>query len=215
MEGNGTLSSCHSEESSFLDLPCVLTAESFLRNPSPGRNDEIPHSEEAFVSPASTVFDTDSNSIVFSEHNTGVDATLWPGPCETTQPMTDESQPRELPLSWKYEEPSIEKSLEVFYGTCCQKKPSGGSPAYEAASQSVSAKIADLTDQEGMAYALKSLQIAQMVLNRDADKILPQHFSSTCFSTSTKTSISLEETKQMPGLSDEILQFILKGNLTK
>ncbi|XP_062981372.1 shieldin complex subunit 1 isoform X2 [Elgaria multicarinata webbii] len=219
MEESGTASTCPSEESSLLDLPCLITAENFLLNPSTGRDDEIHHFQSAFVSSASTASDTDPDSTVFTGHDAGADVTSWPRLCGRTQPSncvnTELFPPSELPLSCVSEELTIRKSLDTFYGTCCQKKPFGGSPAYEAASQCVCAKITDLADKEGMEYALKSLRIAQMVLNRDGNKVFPQHTSSACFSTPTNADVSSEERKQMPGLSDDILQFILKQNLAK
>nr|XP_020649300.1 uncharacterized protein C20orf196 homolog [Pogona vitticeps] len=223
MEGSGTASSHQSEESSLLDIPCLLNAESFGLNLNPGMNDEALSSADAFVSPASTAGNTDPSSIDFKGNASGADITLCPQPCEKTDLVncvnTEPFLP-ELPLSWTYEqkdegESTLKKSLDTFYGTCCQKKPHGGSPEYEAASQCVSVKMAELADKGGMNYALKSLRIAQMVLNRDGTKVLPQHSRNTCFSTPPKVSLCLEPKRQVPGLSDDILQLIMNQNAMK
>ncbi|XP_061478477.1 shieldin complex subunit 1 isoform X2 [Rhineura floridana] len=175
-------------------------------------------------SPSKRVSSVDPDNTAFSGHSVGANVSLWPGHYERADPSncmcSELFQPSECPLSWTCEqkdkgEVSIRKSLDKFYGACCQKKSSGGSPAYEVASQCLSVKIADLADKEGMKYAQKSLQIAQMVLNQDENQVFPQHSSSTCFSIPTKASVTLEEGKQMPGLSDDVLRFILKQNVTK
>nr|XP_034966019.1 shieldin complex subunit 1 [Zootoca vivipara]XP_034966020.1 shieldin complex subunit 1 [Zootoca vivipara]XP_034966021.1 shieldin complex subunit 1 [Zootoca vivipara] len=224
MEGSEAASSCQSGESSLLDIPCTISAESFLLNPRTGRSDEILRSAGTYVSPASTEVDTDPNNDVFIAHTVGTSVAWRPRQCEKAEPKNcvdgELPQPSQLPLSWTCEQteeggPSIRQSLDRFYGTCCQKKLFGGSPAYEAASQCLSVKIAELAGKEGMTYAQKSLQMAQMVLNRDENKVFPQRSSSTCFSIPTETRVSLEERKQMPGLSNDILQFILKQNITK
>ncbi|XP_016851298.2 shieldin complex subunit 1 isoform X1 [Anolis carolinensis] len=224
MEESRATSSCQSEESSLLDIPCVVTAEDFALISSPGRKGEIPSSVDEFVSLTSTSIDTEPNSTDFMEYTTGGGVTLWPRSCvkaESTNCVNSEQfHNSELPLSWAYEqknegETAIRKSLEMFYGTCCQRMPFGGSPAFEAASQSVSTKIAELAGKEGTEYTLKSLRVAQMVLNREREKMFPQHSSDACFSTATKAGFGLEEAKDVPGLSDDILQFILKQKTTK
>nr|XP_060642104.1 shieldin complex subunit 1 [Anolis sagrei ordinatus]XP_060642112.1 shieldin complex subunit 1 [Anolis sagrei ordinatus] len=224
MEESRALSSCQSEESSSLDIPCVVTAEDFALISSPGRKDEILSNVGEFVSSTSTSIDTEPNSTDFMEYTAGGGVTLWPRYCmkaaATNCVNSEQFHNSELPLSWTYEqkgeeEAAIRKSLDTFYGTCCQRTPFGGSPAFEAASQSVSTKITDLAGKEGTEYMLKSLRVAQMVLNREREKMFPQHSSDTCFSTATKAGLGLEEAKDVPGLSDDILQFILKQRTTK
>ncbi|XP_053140801.1 shieldin complex subunit 1 isoform X2 [Hemicordylus capensis] len=222
MEGSETPLSYQSEESSMLDIPCALRAEDFLLNPGTGRDDELFNSGVAFVSPASTVVDADPDHAIFAEHTTGADVNLWPRLCEKTNNCvnTEPFQPNEHPFAWTSEqkdegETTIRQSLDTFYETCCQKKTFGGSPVYEAASQCLCVKLAELANKDGTKYALKSLQMAQMVLNRDEKKIFSQPSSNTCFSVPTKPGVKLEEGKQTPGLSDDILQLILKQNATK
>ncbi|KAJ7341550.1 hypothetical protein JRQ81_005786 [Phrynocephalus forsythii] len=164
------------------------------------------------------------SSIDLTGNTSGADITLCPTTCEKIDPVngvsTEPFPPGEGPSSWTYEqrdegEPTIRKSLDRFYGTCCQKKPRGGSPEYEAASQCISVKMAELAAKEGMNYALKSLQVAQMVLNQDGSKVLPQHASDVRFLTPPQASLCLEQKRQVPGLSDDILQFIRKKTVMK
>lgn len=170
------------------------------------------------------MFPADPDSAMFEDHLTGANRNLLPKSCEMTKSnncMNSGSfQANEHPASWTPEqkdegEPAVKKSLDAFYSTCCPKKLFGGSPELESASQRISAKIAELADRGGTAYAMKSLRVAQMVLNRDGNKVFPQHSSGTCFSAAMESSASLEEGKKIPGLSDDVLQFLLKRNVTK
>lgn len=162
-------------------------------------------------------------SVDFEELPVGTIRGWEPKHCEWTKASNCVSpellKPCEPSSAWTYEqkdegEPTLRKSLDRFYETCCQKTPVGGSPAYEAASCYVAAKIAALSDKEGTRYALLSLQIAQMVLSRNANKLFPKPTSSTSFAIPTETSCSLEEGKQIPGLSEDVLQLIVKKNMT-
>lgn len=219
MEGSET-SSYQSQESSLLDIPCTLNAGDFSLNPSMKRDTDPSSSVNAFVSLAPTSADTDSTTTL-AECAVAADENMCPQPCKKAESSscvnTETFQPSEL--CWSDEEDkgesSIRKSLDAFYETCCKKKPFGGSPAYKAASQCLCIKIADLGNKQGTKYAQRSLQIAQMVLNRDGDKVFPQSSSSSCFSSPTKPGISLEPGKSTPGLSDDILQLILQQDVKK
>ncbi|XP_060113912.1 shieldin complex subunit 1 isoform X2 [Heteronotia binoei] len=215
--------SYQTEESSLLDISCTITEKSFLVHPSTERNSDCSCSVNAFVSPASTMVDTDPDSTIFEEHPTGASRNLFPKSCEKTKSnncMNSESFQANEHLSsrtpeQKDGEPTIKKSLDIFYSTCCPKKQFGGSPEIESASQCVSAKIADLVNREGTEYALQSLRVAQMVLNRDGNKVFPQHSSGTCFSAAMESNANVEKGEKLPGLSDDVLQFLLKQNVTK
>ncbi|XP_054840547.1 shieldin complex subunit 1 [Eublepharis macularius] len=222
MERSEIASSYQSEESSLLDIPCAITEKSFLVNLSPGRS-STSSSVNAFVSPSSTTLDTDPDSVIFEEHTTGPDRNVWPKSCEKTDSshwMNPEPfQANEHLPAWtpeqKDEESTIKKSLDTFYSTCCPKKQFGGSPALESASQSISAKIAELGNREGTRYALRSLWVAQSVLNRDGNKVFPRHSSGACFSATAESTANVEKGKKIPGLSDDVLQFLLKQSVMK
>ncbi|XP_026508925.1 shieldin complex subunit 1 [Terrapene carolina triunguis] len=78
-----------------------------------------------------------------------------------------------------------------------------------------SLKIQDLANKEGGKYSLCSLHMAQMVLNRDGCKVFPNHSSNAGFSAPANGEVALEEGKRTPGLSDDVLQFLLKQNVMK
>lgn len=132
--------------------------------------------------------------------------------CENTEHLQRSEIP-EVPEQRGEGESTLRKSLDTFYRTLCQKKPSGGSPRYESTSQCLSLKTADLAGKEGMKFIVKNLQIAQMVLNREENKIFPQppcnHF---CLLTPVSADANSEKGKAIPGLSDDVFRFILKQN---
>ncbi|XP_063172035.1 shieldin complex subunit 1 [Candoia aspera] len=223
MEWNGSerASSSQSEQSSLLDLPCDITPESFLLKPNPGEDDDAC---DLLLSPAvdEGYFPTESSCQLFPGPAAKAKIALWPCLCEGTKPAscgnTEHGQPSEIDVHEQREEGEsiLRKSLDTFYSTWCQKKPFGGSPVYESTSQRLSLKTADLAGKEGMKFTVKSLQIAQMVLNREENKIFHQSPTNhICFLTPVGASASSEKGKVVPGLSDDILQFILKQNVPK
>ncbi|KFP89996.1 Uncharacterized protein C20orf196, partial [Apaloderma vittatum] len=113
------------------------------------------------------------------------------------------------------EDTSIRQSLDGFYNMCCKKQPNRTDPTCEAASQYLSQKISVLANQEGTKYALRCLQMAQVVLSRDGHKIFPNHSTAACFSKPAEGKVMLEDRKRTPGLSDDILQFLLKQTRTE
>ncbi|KFO08462.1 Uncharacterized protein C20orf196, partial [Balearica regulorum gibbericeps] len=112
------------------------------------------------------------------------------------------------------EDTSIRKSLHGFYKMYCKKWPDRSDPTYEAASRCLSQKISELANQDGTKYASRCLQMAQVVLNRDGCKIFPNHPTTACFSKPAEE-VMLEDRKRTPGLSDDILQFLLKQTRTE
>ncbi|XP_025020219.1 uncharacterized protein C20orf196 homolog [Python bivittatus] len=167
-------------------------------------------------------FLTESSSQLFPGLAAKANITLWPCLRERAEPTscknTEHLQPSAIGVHEQREEgeSTLRKSLDMFYSTWCQKKPFGGSPIYESTSQCLSRKTADLAGKEGMKFTVKSLQIAQMVLNREENKIFPQPPSNhISFLTPVNAGAGSEKGKAIPGLSDDILQFILKQNVTK
>ncbi|NWX32494.1 SHLD1 protein, partial [Notiomystis cincta] len=129
--------------------------------------------------------------------------------------MSPPSEPNDDSFSWMYEhdsaeDPSIRESLDGFYKMYCRKQPEKKDPTYKAASQCLSQKISQLEQKDGTKYVSRCLQMAQLVLNRDGCKIFPNHPSSACFSKPAEGEILLENRRRTPGLSDDILQFLLK-----
>ncbi|XP_074944423.1 shieldin complex subunit 1 [Phalacrocorax aristotelis] len=130
------------------------------------------------------------------------------------------TEPNNAALSWMYEHDSAEdtgvrKSLDGFYKIYCKKRPDRMDPTYEAASRCLSQKISGLANRDGTKYALRCLQMAQVVLNRDGCKIFPNHPTTACFSKPAEGEVVLEDRKRTPGLSDDVLQFLWKQTRTE
>lgn len=152
---------------------------------------------------------------------------FWPRHCEEANPRHrtnaepyPPTEPSGIPSSWTSEQEgtedtSIRKSLDSFYEICCQQQPGRRDPTYNAASKCLSLKIQDLANKDGRKYALRTLHMAQMVLNRDGCNVFPNHSSNVCFSAPANGGVALEEGKLIPGLSDDVLQFLLKQKAMK
>ncbi|KAM3853620.1 shieldin complex subunit 1 isoform 4-T4 [Vipera latastei] len=216
MEWNGSdrASSSQSQESSLLDLPGDITPENFLSKPNPEEDEALDLTLPAV--------DTESISQFFPGPAAKANNTVWPclyerrgtTSCENTEQL--QRSEVEVPEQRGEGESTLRKSLDTFYSTLCQKKPGGRSPIYESTSQCLSLKAADLAGKEGMKFTVKNLQIAQMVLNREENKIFPRppsnHF---CFLTPVSAVANSEKGKAIPGLSDDVFRFILKQNVLK
>ncbi|NWH16705.1 SHLD1 protein, partial [Grus americana] len=207
MEGKEMSPSHHLEESNILDLPSVCDlAEHFLPPHSSENSEELLHSVDTFPSPFTVPVDFSAGG----SERANVRCYPKAGLCEPTEPNNSA-------LSWMYEhdsaeDTSIRKSLDGFYKMYCKKWPDRSDPTYEAASRCLSQKISELADQDGTKYASRCLQMAQVVLNRDGCKIFPNHPTTTCFSKPAEE-VMLED--RTPGLSDDILQFLLKQTWTE
>ncbi|KAM6405962.1 shieldin complex subunit 1 isoform 1-T7 [Pluvialis apricaria] len=218
MEGKETSPSRHSEESSTLDLPSVCDlAERFLPPHSSENSEELFRSVDTFPSPPTG--ESNLPSVAPASFSAGgsekANVRCYPkaGLCEPTEP-------NDAALSWMYEHDSVEdtsvrKSLDGFYKMYCKKRPDRTDPTYEAASQCLSQKISELANRDGRKYASRCLQMAQVVLNRDGCKIFPNHPTTACFSKPDEGKVVLEDRKRTPGLSDDVLQFLLKQTWTE
>ncbi|KAM4903678.1 shieldin complex subunit 1 isoform 1-T5 [Sylvia borin] len=212
MEGE-EMSPGHTSESSTLDLPsgCDL-AEHFLPPQSSENSLELYPSGDVFPSPPTGESNSSSAAPAGSsaEGSEGADVRCYPkaGLCEP-------SEPNDSVFSWMFEHdgaenPSIRDSLDGFYKMHCRKQPDREDPTYEAASRCLSQKISELEQKEGTKYVSRCLQMAQLVLNRDGCKIFPNHPPSACFSKPAEGEVLLENRRRIAGLSDDILQFLLK-----
>ncbi|KAM6082966.1 shieldin complex subunit 1 isoform 2-T5 [Chlamydotis macqueenii] len=218
MEGKETSLSHHSEESSILDLPSVCDlAECFLPPHSSENSEELFHSVDTF--PSAPTGESHLPSAVPVSFSAGgsekANVRCYPKAelCEPTKPDNDA-------LSWMYEhdsaeDTSIRKSLDGFYKMYCKKRPDRMDPTYEAASRCLSQKISELADRDGTRYASRCLQMAQVILNRDGCKVFPNHPTTACFSKPAEEEVLLGDIKRTPGLSDDVLQFLLKETRTE
>ncbi|CAM5103987.1 unnamed protein product [Eretmochelys imbricata] len=224
MEGDETASSHPSEDSSILDLPSAYDiTDSFLPEHGTGTSEEPCSSVDTFASSACLGAirpdpeEAQQAASMSIWHRHGEEANPRHRlPAEPLQP----AEPSGIPSSWTYEQEgtediSIRKSLDSFYETYCQLQPGRGDPTYNSASEWLSLKIQDLANKEGRKYSLCSLHMAQMVLNRDGCKVFPNHASNACFSAPANGEVALEGGQRTPGLSDYVLQFLLKQNVMK
>ncbi|XP_019356278.1 shieldin complex subunit 1 isoform X2 [Alligator mississippiensis] len=224
MEGDDASLNLLSEENSIVDLPsaCDLS-DNFLPQHSAESSDEPFSSVQTFASSIST----GDNSQDPEDGTSLVTMGFWTKFCEKANPRHHSdaefqpSQPSDILSSWTSEHEgtnegaSIKNSLKNFYEKCCQVQPGQGDPAYKAASQCLSQKISELASKDGTKYALRSLQIAQMVLNRDDIKVFPNHSRNACFSAPADGEATMNEGKKIPGLSDDVLRFLLKQDVVK
>ncbi|XP_076191065.1 shieldin complex subunit 1 isoform X2 [Aptenodytes patagonicus] len=218
MEGKETSPCHHSEESSIWDLPSVCDlAECFLPPHSSENSEELFRSVDTF--PSLPTGENDLPSAVPASFSAGgsekTNVRCYPkaGLCEPTEP-------NDAALSWMYEhdsaeDTSVRKCLDGFYKMHCKKRPDRMDPTYEAASQCLSQKISELANRDGTKYASRCLQMAQVVLNRDGCKIFPNHPTTACFSKPAEGEVVLEDRKRTPGLSDDVLRFLLKETWTE
>ncbi|XP_026702188.1 shieldin complex subunit 1 [Athene cunicularia] len=218
MEGKEMSPSHHLEESSLLDLPSVCDlAERFLPPHSSENSEEFFRSVDSFPFPPTG--ESTLPSAVPSSFSAGgseeANVRCYPkaGPCEPTEPNN-------AVLSWMYEQDSAEdtsirKSLDGFYKMYCKKQPDRMDPTYEAASRCLSQKLSELANQDGTKYVSRCLQMAQVILNRDGCKILPNHPPTACFSKPAEEEVMLQYRKRTPGLSDDVLRFLLKQTWTE
>ncbi|XP_019404613.1 PREDICTED: uncharacterized protein C20orf196 homolog isoform X1 [Crocodylus porosus] len=224
MEGDDTSLNHLSEENSIVDLPSAYDlADNFLPQHSAEFSDEPFSSVHTFASSISTGDNSqdpeDGTSSVTMGFCTRFSEKA--NPRHHSDAEFQPSQPTDILSSWTSEHEgtnegaSIKNSLKNFYEKCCQMQPGRGDPTYKAASQCLSQKISELANKDGTKYALRSLQIAQMVLNRDDIKVFPNHSRNACFSAPADGEATLNKGKQIPGLSDNILRFLLKQDVMK
>ncbi|NXO98528.1 SHLD1 protein, partial [Certhia brachydactyla] len=211
MEGKET-SPSHSSGSSVLDLPSVCDlAESFLPLHSSENSKELYPSGDVFPSPPTVIWSLPLHSHAALSVSWLPLCNIWLVPHRLCEP----SEPNDAGLSWMYEcdgaeDSSIRDSLDSFYKMYCRKQPERKDLTYEAASRCLSQKISELEQKDGTKYVSRCLQMAQLVLNRDGCKIFPSHPPSACFSKPAEGEVLLENRRRTPGLSDDILQFLLK-----
>lgn len=216
MEGKEPSPSLHSEESSVLDLPSVSVcdlAEIFQPSSSTESSEEPFRSPDSFPSPLPGESNPPSAVPAGASEKGNVRCYPEAGLCEHTEP-------NDASLSSTYErenteDASIRKSLDAFYETYCKNGPGKADPTCEAASRCLSQKVSELTNRGGSKYALRCLQMAQVVLNRDGCKIFPNYPTTACFSKPAEGEAMLEDTKRTPGLSDDVLQLLLKQTRTE
>ncbi|KAM8809236.1 shieldin complex subunit 1 [Eudromia elegans] len=196
MEGKWTSPSPHSEESSMLDLPSACDiAENFLPSHTTENSEESCFLVDMLPSPP-----TGENGLSAAVQGDSMGRGAEGGP--TNSPAGDAA------LSWTHEHGRVGKALDSFYKTYCEMRPGRRDATCEAASHCLSQRISELAQQEGRKYALRCLQMAQVVLNRDGCRIFPNHPSAACFAAPAEGEAVLEGSRGTPGLSDDVLHLL-------
>ncbi|KAF5924914.1 hypothetical protein HPG69_008588 [Diceros bicornis minor] len=113
----------------------------------------------------------------------------------------------------KEEDDGLRKSLDRFYEMFGRPQPASGDPLSTSVCQCLSQKINELKGQENQKYALRSFQMARIILNQDGCSVLRRHSRDAHFYASGEGSVSLEDEKPIPGLSKEVLHFLLQQNI--
>ncbi|XP_069862904.1 shieldin complex subunit 1 isoform X1 [Dipodomys merriami] len=188
-----------SGESCALDLPSACDLRDYmLQRPSQEANNEALSSVEVHSFPYSSDVDPDSSNLNSEQKNSWTSEDLWPDPSLKDQAETNE------------EDAGLRKSLDRFYEVFGHPQPASGNPLSAFVCQHLSEKIPELRDQESQKYALRSFQMAQVIFNRDGYSALQRHSKHAHFYPLGAADISLDDEEPIPGLSKDIICYLLK-----
>nr|XP_035951724.1 shieldin complex subunit 1 [Halichoerus grypus] len=115
----------------------------------------------------------------------------------------------------KAEDDGLRKSLDRFYEMFGHPQPAARNPLSASVCQCLSQKINELKGQENQKYALRSFQMAQVIFNRDGCSVLRRHSKDTHFYPRGEGGVSLDDEKPTPGLSKDIIRFLLQQKVMK
>ncbi|XP_046924220.1 shieldin complex subunit 1 [Lynx rufus] len=193
-----------SEESSALDLPTVYDMRDYvLQRPHQEADSEAFSSVEALSSPCSSDADPDTSNLNSEQNDSWTSENFWLDPSVKGQVKT------------KAEDDGLRKSLDRFYEVFGCPQLASGNALSAAVCQCLSQKINELKGQESRKYALRSFQMARVIFNRDGCSVLQRHSRDVHFYPSGEGSVSLDDEKPTPGLSKDIMHFLLQQNVMK
>ncbi|XP_034508996.1 shieldin complex subunit 1-like, partial [Ailuropoda melanoleuca] len=118
-------------------------------------------------------------------------------------------------METKAEDDGLRKSLDRFYDMFGHPQPAARNPLSASVCQCLSQKINELKGQESQKYALRSFQMARVIFNRDGCSVLRRHSKDAHFYPPGEGRVSLDDEKPTPGLSKDILHFLLQQNVMK
>ncbi|CAH6787826.1 Shld1 [Phodopus roborovskii] len=118
-------------------------------------------------------------------------------------------------LETSEDEDGLRNSLDRFYEAFADPLPGSGDPLSAPVCQCLSQMISELEGQESQKYALRSFQMARVIFNRDGCSILKQHSRGTRFYPLEQGGNSVEDQEPTPGLSREIIRFLLEQPVMK
>ncbi|XP_055977860.1 shieldin complex subunit 1 [Sorex fumeus] len=193
----------HSEENSVLDLPSAADIRDYvLQRRGQEATSGTFSSVETFSLPCSSDVEPDSSNQDATKNDFWSSENFWLNP-SMGQAET------------KAENDSLRKSLDRFYEMFGPPQPASGNRLSAAVCQHLTQKILTLSDQEGQKYNLRRFQLARAILSQDGCSVLQRHSRDTHFYPLGEGSVSLDVEKPTPGLSKDILHFLLKQGVMK
>lgn len=118
-------------------------------------------------------------------------------------------------LETSEEDDGLRKSLDRFYEAFAHPLPGSGDQLSAPVCRCLSQAISELEGQESQKYTLRSFQMARVIFNRDGCSILQRHSRETRFYPLEQGGNSLEGEEPTPGLSREMVRFLLEQNIMK
>ncbi|KAK7807739.1 hypothetical protein U0070_026147 [Myodes glareolus] len=118
-------------------------------------------------------------------------------------------------LETSEEEDGLRTSLDRFYEAFARPLPDSGDQLSAPVCRCLSQAISELEGQESQKYTLRSFQMARVIFSRDGCSILQRHSRQTRFYPLEQGGNSLEDEEPTPGLSREIVHFLLEQNVMK
>lgn len=191
-----------SEESNTLELPSACDLRDYtLREPSPEAHSEAVSSAEALPILSSSEVNPDSGHLNTTPSDSWASGNFGLDPSVNGQPGT------------KTEDEELRKSLDRLYEMFGRPQPASRNPLSASVCQCLSQKIDELQGQESQKYALRSFQMARVIFNRDGCSLLQRYSRDARFYPLGKGSQSLDDEKPTPGLSKDIIRFLLQQNV--
>lgn len=193
-----------SEESSALDLPPVEDIRDYvLQRPHQEADSEAFSSVETLSLPCSSDVDSDPRNLNTEQNDSGTSENFWLDPCVKGQMETTA------------EDDGLRKSLDRFYEMFGHPQPAARNPLSALVCRCLSQKVNELKGQESQKYALRSFQMAQVIFNQDGCSALQRHSKNAHFYPQGEGSVSLDDEKPTPGLSKDVIRFLLQQNVMK
>ncbi|XP_057637683.1 shieldin complex subunit 1 [Chionomys nivalis] len=205
MESQADTPSSQSVESCSLNLPAACDFRGLEAAPegSQGAGSKSLSSLDSHSFPCSSTADPDSSSLNTEQKGSWDSENFWLDPSAKGQLETSE------------EEDGLRKSLDRFYEAFAYPPPGSGDQLSAPVCRCLSQAISELEGQESQKYTLRSFQMARVIFSRDGCSILQRHSRETRFYPLEQGGNSLEGEEPTPGLSREIIRFLLEQNIMK
>ncbi|XP_060042772.1 shieldin complex subunit 1 isoform X2 [Erinaceus europaeus] len=204
MEPQEATPDSQSEDSNALDLPSASDIRDYVVQKSRQEaNSGTFSSVEALSFPHSSDVDPDNTNLNTEQKDSWTSENSW----------LDFSVNDHVEI--EREDDELRKSLDTFYEMFSHPQPTSGNSLSTSVCQCLTQKINELKDQENQRYALRSFQMARVIFNQDGCSALQKHSRDVHFYPSGEGSMSLENEKETPGLSKDVIHFLLQQNVMK